>query len=131
MGALKIVMTVQALVLLIYGLPTLLVPARWTELTQQPALPENYVLRAVGIAFIILAWLEFKIIGDLKRYRELTLIYGLLSSLFFITIVGQAFWRGFNGAHWYWWGNGVISGALAVAVLTARHKAWSEADRSA
>lgn len=131
MGALKTVMTVQALVLLVYGLPTLLVPGRWTALTQQPPLPENYILRAIGIAFVILAWLEFKIVRDLERYRDLTLVYGLLSALFFVTIVGQAFWRGFNGAHWYWWGNGVVSGVLAIAVLTARWKAGSEASSSA
>ncbi len=73
-------MTVQAVVLLVYGLPTLLAPKWWTALTQKPPLPENYILRAVGIAFIMLAWLEFKIIGDLERYRELTVIYGLLSA---------------------------------------------------
>ena len=78
-----------------------------------------------------LAWLEFKVVGDLGRYRDLTLIYGLLSAVFFVTIVAQALWRGFNGAHWYCWGNGIISGALAIAVLTARQKALSEADRSA
>ncbi len=131
MGALRAAMTVQAVVLLVYGLPTLLAPKWWTTLTQQPPLPENYILRAVGIAFIILAWLEFKIIGDLERYRELTVIYGLLSALFFVTIVGQAFWRGFNGAQWYWWGNAVISGALAVAVLATRRKAWSGGTGSA
>ena len=131
MSALRSAMTVQAIVTLVYGLPTLLAPAWWTTLTQQPALPENYILRAVGIAFVFLAWLEFKVVGDLGRYRDLTLIYGLLSAVFFVTIVAQALWRGFNGAHWYWWGNGIISGALAIAVLTARQKALSEADRSA
>ncbi|PYM94434.1 MAG: hypothetical protein DME04_07860 [Candidatus Rokuibacteriota bacterium] len=120
MSALKTVMTVQALVLLVYGLPLLLVPKWWTAITQQEPLPENYILRAVGIPFIMLAWLEFKIIGNLERYRDLSLVYGLLSALFFVTIVGQALWRGFNGAQWYWWGNGVISGGLAIAVLSAR-----------
>lgn len=48
-------MTVQALVLLVYGLPMLLAPKWWTALTQQPPLPENYILRAVGITFVILA----------------------------------------------------------------------------
>jgi len=100
-------------------------------MTQQPPLPEPYILRAVGISFVFLAWIEFKVIGDLERYRDLTLIYGLVSALFFISIVAQAFWRGFSGAHWYWWGNGIISGALAVAVLTARQRAWSALSRSA
>jgi hypothetical protein len=130
MGALKTAMTVQAIVTLIYGLPMLLAPGRWTVLTQQPLLPESYVLRAVGISFVMLAWLEFKIVRDLARYRDLAMIFGLTSALFFVTIVGQAFWRGFNGAHWYWWGNGVVSGALAIAVLTARWKAGSETGRS-
>ena len=88
MSALKTVMTVQALVLLVYGLPLLLVPKWWTAITQQEPLPENYILRAVGIPFIMLAWLEFKIIGNLERYRDLSLVYGLLSALFFVTIVG-------------------------------------------
>jgi hypothetical protein len=34
MAALKTVMTVQAFVLFLYGLPMLLVPAWWTRLTQ-------------------------------------------------------------------------------------------------
>ena len=131
MGAFKTAMTVQAVILLLYGLPLLLVPRWWTEMTQQPPVPENYILRAIGIPFIILAWLEFKIVGDLGRYRDLTLIFGLLSALFFVTIVGQAFWRGFHGAPWYWWCNGIISGVLAIAVLGTRHKARSEVTGSA
>lgn len=96
---------------------------------QQPALPESYILRAVGIAFVFLAWIEFKVVGNLERYRDLTVIYGLVSAVFFVTIVLQALGRGFNGAHWYWWGNGIISGALAIAVLTTRQKAESELSR--
>jgi hypothetical protein len=126
MGALKAAMTVQAVILLVYGLPLLLVPRWWTRLTQQPPVPEMYVLRAIGISFVILAWLEFKVIGDLERYRDLTLMFGLLSLLFFVTIVGQAFWRGFNGALWYWWVNGIVTGVLAVAVLGTRRRALSE-----
>ena len=34
--------------------------------------------------------------------------------------------RGFNGAQWYWWGNGIVSGALAVAVLATCRRASSE-----
>ena len=131
MGALKTAMTVQAVVTLVYGLPTLAAPGWWTTITQQPPLPESYILRAVGISFVMLAWLEFKVIGDLERYRDLALIFGLTSALFFVTIVAQALWRGFNGAQWYWWGNGIISGALAIAVLTTRQKAASELSRSA
>jgi hypothetical protein len=131
MGALKAAMMVQALVTLAYGLPTMVAPGWWTTIMQQPPLPEPYILRAVGISFVFLAWLEFKVIGDLARYRDLTLIYGLASAFFLVTIVVQALWRGFNGAHWYWWGNAIISRALAVTVLTARQKAWSELSRSA
>ena len=120
MGALKGVMTAQAIVLLIYGLPYLLVPKWATMLTQQLALPENYLLRAVGIGFVILAYLEFQIVRDLERYRSLTLAYALLPSLFFVTIVLQAFVRGFNGALWFWWLNGVITGAFAVALFATR-----------
>jgi hypothetical protein len=130
MGALKTAMTVQAIVTLIYGIPTLLAPDWWTTVTQQPPLPESYILRAVGISFVILAWLEFRIITDLERHRGLAVIYGWTSALFFVTIVAQALWRGFNGAHWYWWGNGIISGALATAVLTTNQKAQSELNRS-
>jgi hypothetical protein len=43
MSALKIAMTVQAIVTLVYGLPTLLAPDWWTAVTQQPALPESYI----------------------------------------------------------------------------------------
>jgi hypothetical protein len=41
MSALKIAMTVQAIVTLVYGLPTLLAPDWWTAVTQQPTLPES------------------------------------------------------------------------------------------
>jgi uncharacterized protein YjeT (DUF2065 family) len=58
MSALRTVMTVQGVVLLIYGLPMLLVPRYWTMLTQQAPLPENYILQAVGIAFVTLGYLE-------------------------------------------------------------------------
>ena len=65
---------------------------------------ESYILRAVGISFVMLAWLEFRIIRDLERHRDLAIIYGLTSALFFVTIVVQTLLRGFNGAQWYWWG---------------------------
>jgi len=130
MRALKTAMTVQAIVTLVYGLPTLLAPDWWTAVTQQPALPESYILRAVGISFVMLAWLEFRIIRDLERHRDLAVIYGLTSALFFVTIVVQALLRGFNGAHWYWWGNGIISGVLAVAVLTTSRAALSQSGRA-
>jgi len=115
-AALKTVMTVQAFVLFLYGLPMLLVPAWWTRLTQQAPLTENYILRAVGIAFVVLAWLEWKISRDLERHRGLVLGYVLLPGLFLVTIVLQAFKRGFNGAAWYWWMNGVVTAVFAVAV---------------
>jgi hypothetical protein len=130
MSALKTAITIQAIVTLVYGVPTLLAPEWWTNVTQQPALPESYILRAVGVAFVFLAWLEFKVVGDLERYWDLTLIFGLTSALYFVTIVAQALWRGFNGAQWYWWANAVVSGGLAIAVLTARQKAASELSRS-
>ena len=123
MSALKGVMTAQAIVLFVYGLPYLLVPKWATTLTQQLPLPENYVLRAVGIGFVILAYLEFQIVRDLERYRGLTLAYALLSSLFFVTIVLQAFVRGFNGALWFWWLNGIVTGAFAVALFATRRRA--------
>ena len=123
MSALKGVMTAQAIVLLVYGLPYLLVPKWATTLTQQLPLPENYVLRAVGIGFVILAYLEFQIVRDLERYRGLTLAYALLTTLFFVTIVLQAFVRGFNGALWFWWLNGIVTGAFAVALFATRRRA--------
>jgi uncharacterized protein YjeT (DUF2065 family) len=123
MSALKWVMTAQAIVLLVYGLPYLLVPKWATTLTQQLPLPENYVLRAVGIGFVILAYLEFQIVRDLERYRGLTLAYALLTTLFFVTIVLQAFVRGFNGALWFWWLNGIVTGAFAVALFATRRRA--------
>jgi hypothetical protein len=123
MRALRGVMTVQAIVLLAYGLPYLLVPKLATELTGQEPLPENYVLRAVGIAFVTLAYLELVIVRDLPRYRDLTLAYALLPSLFFVTIVAQSVVRGFNGALWYWWLNGIVTGAFAVALFAARGRA--------
>ncbi|HET7874918.1 MAG TPA: hypothetical protein VFN71_05285 [Methylomirabilota bacterium] len=123
MGALKTVMTVQALVLLVYGLPMLLAPGWWTKVTQQPALPENYVLRAVGIAFVVLAWLEWKIARDLERYQGLVVGYALLPGLFCVTIGLQALKRGFNGALWYWWLNGVVTAVFAIAVWAARRGA--------
>jgi hypothetical protein len=70
-------------------LPTLLAPDWWTTVTQQPALLESYILRAVGISLVILAWLEFRIIRGFER-------------LFFVTIVVQTLLRSFNGAQWYW-----------------------------
>ena len=44
----------------------MLAPSWWTAMTQQPPLPEPYILRAVGISFVFLAWIEFKVIGDLS-----------------------------------------------------------------
>jgi len=58
MGPLRFVMTVQAVVLLVYALPMLLVPRYWTVLTQQAPLPENYILRGFAgqPAFYGVAW---------------------------------------------------------------------------
>jgi uncharacterized protein YjeT (DUF2065 family) len=119
---LKTVMTVQAVVLLVYGLPYLLLPKWTTAITQQAPLPENYILRAFGIALVVLGVLGFRILGDLDRYRSLTIFYALLPALYFVTIVAQAFVRGFNGALWYWWLNGVVTGVFAVAVYVAGRK---------
>ncbi len=122
MGALRTVMTTQAVVLLVYGLPMLLVPRYWTTLTQQAPLPENYILRAVGIAFVTLSYLEFRIAGRLEQYRGLVLAYAALPALFCATIVLQALKRGFVGAPWYWWVNGVVTAAFAIAVFAAERK---------
>ena len=123
MAALKAVMTLQAIILLAYGLPYVLAPKWTTAITQQLPLPENYILRAFGIAFAGLGLLELRIVGDLDRYRGLVIVYALLPAVYFVTIVAQAFVRGFNGALRYWWLNGVVSGVFAVAVLVARRKA--------
>jgi uncharacterized protein YjeT (DUF2065 family) len=123
MKALKAVMTVQAVVLLVYGLPYLFVPKWTTAITQQAPMPENYFLRAFGIPMVVLGLLELRLLGDLERYRSLVFLYALLPSLFFITIVLQAFIRGFNGAVWYWWLNGLVTAVFALAVFTASRKA--------
>jgi hypothetical protein len=87
-------------------------------LTQQAPLPENYILRAVGIAFLILSYLELKIAGDLARYQGLVLAFAALPALFCVTIILQALQRGFAGqpalyrAAWYWWLNGSGHGGL-------------------
>lgn len=128
MGPLKLVMTVQAVVLLVYGLPMLLAPRFWTALTQQAPLPENYILRAVGIAFLILSYLELKIVGDLTRYKGLVHAFAALPALFCVTIILQALKRGFDGqpafygAAWYWWLNGVVTAGFAIAVVVAKRK---------
>lgn len=117
------VMMVQAVVLLIYGLPYLLVPRYATALTQQLPLPENYVLRALGIAFVVLAYLEWRIASDLERYRELAFAYVLLPALFLVTILLQSFVRGFNGAPWFWMLNAAVSAIFTIAVFAARRQA--------
>ena len=128
MGPLRLVMTVQAVVLLVYALPMLLVPRYWTALTQQNQLPENYILRATGIAFLILGYLELKIVGDLARYEGLVRPFALLPALFCVTIVLQALKRGFDGkpafygAAWYWWLNGVVTAVFAVALFVAMRR---------
>lgn len=123
MKALKAVMTVQAIVLLVYGLPYLFVPKWTTALTQQTPMPENYFLRAFAIPMVVLGLLELRLLSDVDRYRSLVSLYALLPALFFVTIVLQAFVRGFNGAAWYWWLNGVVTGVFAVAVFVAGRRA--------
>lgn len=123
MGALNAVVMVQAIVFVIYGLPYLLFPAYTTTLTQQLPVPENYILRALGIAFVMLGYLEFQVARDLERYRSLAITFGLTSALFFITIALQLMLTGFNGALWYWGVNLVVSGVFAIAVLAACRKA--------
>ena len=128
MGSLKLVMTLQAVVLLVYALPMLLVPRYWTALTQQAPLPENYILRAVGIAFLVLSYLELKIVGDLATYRGLVLAFAALPALFCVTIILQALKRGFDGqpafygASWYWWLNGVVTAAFAIAIVVENRR---------
>lgn len=123
MGSLRAVMTLQAVVLLIYGLPMLVVPRTWTALTQQNALPENFILRAVGISFLVLSYLELKIAGDLGRYRALVPAFALLSGVFCVTIILQALKRNFAGrpafygATWYWWVNGLVTAVFALTIV--------------
>ena len=128
MDPLKVVMTVQAVVLFVYALPMLLLPGYWTVLTQQAPLPENYILRASGIAFLILSYLELKIVGDLARYQKLVLAFAALPALFCVTIILQALLRGFAGrpafygAAWYWWLNGVVTAVFAIAVVVTNRR---------
>jgi len=122
MGTLKTVMQVQSIVLALYGLPYLVMPARTQVLTGQAAVPETYFLRVVGITFIMLAWLEFQVAGDLARYRALTLTYAILPALFFVTIALQLATTSFAGALWYWWLNLAITAAFAIAMFTARRR---------
>jgi hypothetical protein len=111
---------VQSVVLVVYGLPYLLVPARAQVLTGQAPVPETYFLRVVGIAFIMLAWLEFQVAGDLVRYRGLTLAYAVLPAFFFVTVALQLATTGFAGALWYWWLNLAVTAVFAVAMFVAR-----------
>ena len=123
MKALKTVLTIQAIVTFVYGLPYLLAPKWTTAITQQAPLAENYFLRGFGIAFVVLGLLELRILGDLERYRSLTIFYALLPALYFVTIVLQAFIRGFNGAAWYWYVNGVVTAVFAIAVFATGRRA--------
>ena len=123
MAPLQTVMTIQAIVLFVYGLPYLLAPKWTTAITQQAMLAENYFLRAFGIPLVVLGLLELRIVRDLERYRALAILYALLPAIYFVTIVAQAFVRGFNGALWYWWLNGVVTSVFAIAVFAARRKA--------
>ena len=122
MGPLRAVMLIQSVVLAVYGLPYLLMPDRTQVLTGQAPVPETYFLRVVGIAFIMLAWLEFQVAGDLARYRGLTLTYAILPAAFFVTIALQFATTGFAGALWYWWLNLAITAAFAVAMFTVRQR---------
>jgi hypothetical protein len=120
MGTLRTVMLAQSIVLAVYGIPYLVMPAGIQRLTGQAPVPETYFLRVVGIAFIVLAWLEFQVAGDLARYRGLTLAYAILPALFFVTIALQLATTGFTGALWFWWLNLAITAAFAVAMFSAR-----------
>lgn len=120
---LKGIMTIQAVILLLYGIPYLLVPKFATALTQQLPLPENYILRALGIAFVVLAVLELQIARDLERYRGLALAYVLLPALFLVTILLQSFVRGFNGAPWFWMLTAAVTAIFTLAVFAARRQA--------
>jgi hypothetical protein len=120
MGTLRVVMLVQSVVLAAYGIPYLVMPASTQVLTGQAPVPETYFLRVVGITFIVLAWLEFQIAGDLARYRGLTLTYAILPALFFVTIALQLATSGFTGALWYWWLNLAITAVFAAAMFAVR-----------
>ncbi|HEU4370315.1 MAG TPA: hypothetical protein VFV05_18995 [Methylomirabilota bacterium] len=122
MQRLKTVMRVQAIVLLAYGLPYFLAPGWALAVTQQPAVPENYILRSLGIAFIVLAGLELKIVGDLAGHRDLSLAYAVLPAAYCVTILLQLLTTGFNGAAWFWWLNVLVTGGFAVALFVARRQ---------
>jgi hypothetical protein len=97
MRTLRAVMLAQSIVLAVYGIPYLVMPASTQALTGQAPVPETYFLRVVGIAFIMLAWLEYQVAGDLARYRGLTLAYAILPTFFFVTIAFQLATTGFYG----------------------------------
>lgn len=80
------------------------------------------------MAFLILSYLELKVVGDLARYQDLVLAFAVLSALFCVTIVLQALKRGFDGQPaycgeaWYAWLNAVVTAVFAIAVLVARRR---------
>jgi hypothetical protein len=75
------------------------------------------------VAFVMLAWIEFLVAGDLVRHWPLVLAYATLPAVTCATIVLHYLTRGFRGEAWFWWMNAGVSAALAVALFAARHAA--------
>ena len=82
----------------VHGPPIL---ARPRHSTTEGSLPHPSRQRGPPAAFLILSYLELKIVGNLKRDQGLILAYAISSALCCLTIIMQANKRGSDGASWY------------------------------
>jgi hypothetical protein len=125
------VMGLQAIILLLYGVPYALVPATMTAWTGQPALPEPAVLRVLGLAFVALAVVELRALAA-AVHRVLVVGFALLPCSIFVLIVVQALATGFNGAAWFWWLNGLVTFVVGAGLaIAARQRETAAAVSSA
>lgn len=114
--ALTRMLQLQAILLLVYGLPYTLAPTQTMAMTGQLPVPENAVLRILGLAFMSLALVEIRAVAS-GIHRPLANGFAFLPSAVFVLIVAQALGPGFNGAAWFWWMNAVVTLVVGGGIL--------------
>lgn len=121
MTRLALILRIQAIVLAIYGLGFTFVPGPIVEGMFGWDGVDHTLLRASGIAFLVLAWAEWLVVQNLESRLDFVMPYLLLPAAFVVAFaVDRYVTDTYAGPDGFWWTNFVVVAVFTIAVLWGR-----------
>ena len=120
-NTLRLVMRVQAVVLLVYGASFMLIP-EFTLGTIFGYDVENFWPRIAGGAFLGVAWLEWNVISNLERRLDLVWPFAFIPGIYVVVLLWERAAETYPGTESFWWVSLAVTLVFFVAVIAARPK---------